>query len=208
MADFALWAAACEQALWPAGTFGCAYEATAGPRSSAPSMPTRSRLACGRSWPSADCGLGAPSTSCISAWVATVTARHVTVPAGPKIRAPSLAGCVARRPSCGSWASRLHSVVKAEQETGLLRYGGRLKIPSAPSAPSAASGTMRRRLKALAVLLQSQIKTSQLLSRSKQAQFKLYVCSPRQVLTVAPGGIRVASRRRSGTAGPGRRAPS
>src|SRR5262245_37431382 len=27
MADFALWVAACEKALWPAGTFGCAYEA-------------------------------------------------------------------------------------------------------------------------------------------------------------------------------------
>ena len=27
MADFALWAAACETALWPAGTFGRAYEA-------------------------------------------------------------------------------------------------------------------------------------------------------------------------------------
>jgi hypothetical protein len=27
MADFALWATACETALWPAGTFVCAYEA-------------------------------------------------------------------------------------------------------------------------------------------------------------------------------------
>ena len=27
MADFALWAAACETALWPAGTFACAYAA-------------------------------------------------------------------------------------------------------------------------------------------------------------------------------------
>jgi hypothetical protein len=27
MADFALWATACETALWPAGTFACAYEA-------------------------------------------------------------------------------------------------------------------------------------------------------------------------------------
>jgi hypothetical protein len=25
MADFALWATACETALWPAGTFTCAY---------------------------------------------------------------------------------------------------------------------------------------------------------------------------------------
>jgi hypothetical protein len=27
MADFALWATACETALWPAGTFACAYDA-------------------------------------------------------------------------------------------------------------------------------------------------------------------------------------
>jgi hypothetical protein len=37
--------------------------------------------------------------------------------AGPKTPARSLAACVARRRSCGYWASILRSVAKAERET-------------------------------------------------------------------------------------------
>src|SRR5215510_5599706 len=49
MADFAIWATACETALWPAGTFARAYGANRRPRSRAVSMPIRSPLACGTS---------------------------------------------------------------------------------------------------------------------------------------------------------------
>jgi hypothetical protein len=60
VADFALWATACETALWPAGTFACAYEAIARPRSWMPSTPTRWPTACARSWPNAVPGPEAP----------------------------------------------------------------------------------------------------------------------------------------------------
>ena len=53
MADFAIWAAACEPALWRPGTSTAPMRQTAGPRSTALSMLIRSPLVCGRSWPSA-----------------------------------------------------------------------------------------------------------------------------------------------------------
>jgi hypothetical protein len=54
MADFALWATACEPALWPAGTFAAPMRQTAGLRSRAFSTPIRWRLLCERSWPTAE----------------------------------------------------------------------------------------------------------------------------------------------------------
>jgi hypothetical protein len=49
------------------------------------------------------------------------------------------AACVARRPSCGRWASTLYSVAKAEPEA---ESSGCVQLAKIPSAPSAASGTM------------------------------------------------------------------
>jgi hypothetical protein len=94
MADFALWAAACETALWPSGTFGRAYDANRRAAIGALSMLTRSPLACGGSWPSAAHGQGAPQIFCVPAAVAAV-------PTGPKIPARSLTACVAPRRSYG-----------------------------------------------------------------------------------------------------------
>ena len=60
MADFAQWAAACETALWPAGTFSRAY---AGNRR-APLKPWSTQIrwprVCGRSWPSGPRGRAPP----------------------------------------------------------------------------------------------------------------------------------------------------
>jgi len=122
-------------------TFG----SSRGVRSSALSTPTRSPLACERSWPNAARGRGAPPTFCGPAQTTVVvTAFRPTVPAGLKIPARSPAACVARRRSCRHWASRLRSVVKAGPEVGSSGLG-RSKIPSAPSAapsaPSAASAS-------------------------------------------------------------------
>src|SRR5262249_13900355 len=61
------------------------------------------------------------------------------VPAGPKIPAHSLAACVARRRSCGHWASTLPSAGKAGPEAGSLGYVQLRKISSVPSAASATS---------------------------------------------------------------------
>src|SRR5262245_48709677 len=139
MADFALWVAACETALWLPGTFGAPMRQTAGLRSRASSTPTPSQLACVRSWPSAARGRALPPTFCGSAAVPAVTALRGTVPAGPKTPARSLAGCVGRRPSCGHWASILRAVAKAEPGTG---SSGCMQFPAIPSAPSAASVSM------------------------------------------------------------------
>ena len=65
MADFALWAAACETALWPSGTFARAYDANRRARSRMPSTPIRWPLACARSWPSAALGRAAPQIFCM-----------------------------------------------------------------------------------------------------------------------------------------------
>jgi hypothetical protein len=73
----------------------------------------------GSRWAPATRGRGAPPTFCVPAPVAAVTAFRGIVPAGRKIPARSLAACVARRRSCGHWASTLLSVAKAVPEAGL-----------------------------------------------------------------------------------------
>ena len=118
MADFALWAAACETALWPPGTFARAYEANR--RAAIESIIDADPVAaCVReimtersSWTgsAADLLRAGAGRSCDGI--------RRAAPAGPKTRARSLAACVARRRSCGHWASTLRSVVKAEPEAG------------------------------------------------------------------------------------------
>ena len=114
MADFALWAAACEPALWSAGTFARAYAAN--------------RRAAVESIIDAD-----PIATCVreimserSSWTGSAadllrisverTSQTGTAPAGPKIRAPSPATCAGRRHFFGRSGSRLPSVVKAEPD--------------------------------------------------------------------------------------------
>src|SRR5262249_16677539 len=59
--------------------------------------------------------------------------------AGPKIPASFLAACVARRRSCGHWASTLPSAGKAGPEAGSLGYmqtQENIVLPSVASATS------------------------------------------------------------------------
>jgi hypothetical protein len=116
MADFVLWAAACETAIWPPGTFGRAYEANRRAAIAGIIVPP------GRCLRAGDHGrVQLPPTSC----------GPVRVPAGPKIPARSLAAYGVRRPSSGHWASSLPSVVEAAPASGSSEYEGPSKVPSA-----------------------------------------------------------------------------
>jgi hypothetical protein len=100
MADFALWATACETALWPAGTFARAYaanrRAAVGSLKEADPVTTCVReLMAERS-----SGSVAPPICCGSAPIAATTASRGLGPAGPKIPARLPAACGARRHSC------------------------------------------------------------------------------------------------------------
>jgi hypothetical protein len=141
MADFALWAAACETALGPAGTFGPAYYANR--RSAIQGIVdvdpvaacVREIMAERSSW-----------TGSAGDLLRTVASRSNdgashNIAGWPK-NPPALAGRLRRAQTFLRVLGieiTLHSVVKAEQEPELSRYVRRLKIPSAPSA---ALGTM------------------------------------------------------------------
>jgi hypothetical protein len=127
MADFALWAAACETALRPAGTFGRAYEANrrAAIEGIIDADPVAARvreiMAERNSWTGSAADL-------LRAGAGSGTPRDRA--GWPKILTPSLAACVVPRPSYGQWAWRLRSVAKAELGAGSLGYVQFRKIPS------------------------------------------------------------------------------
>ena len=114
MADFALWATACETALWPAGTFTRAYAAN---RKAAIEgiIDADPIAACVRDFMSERSSWTGSAADLLQA-SAERTVRQATASAGPKIPAPSPATCVGRRHFCGRSASTLPSVVKAEPE--------------------------------------------------------------------------------------------
>jgi hypothetical protein len=134
MADFALWATACETGLWPAGTFTRAYTAN---RKTA-----------------IECVIDAdPIAACVrdlmgerSSWTGSAAdllrlalnaaGTQTAPPAGPKTRGPSPATCVGCRHLFGRSASRLPSVVKVEPEADSSGCAHLSKIASAPSAAS------------------------------------------------------------------------
>ena len=116
MADFALWATACETGLWPAGTFTRAYAANR--KAAIEGIIDADPIAtCVREFMSER-----PSWTGSAADLLRVSVErtsHVsrgTAPAGRKIPAPSPATCVAHRRFFGRSVSRLPSVVKAEPE--------------------------------------------------------------------------------------------
>jgi hypothetical protein len=120
MADFALWATACETALWSAGTFAQAYEANRRAAIEGIIEVIRWRHACATLWPSIAHGQEAQQTFCVSALILplrTRTARALSQ-AGLKTPAHWLGACVGRRRSCASSASTFLSVVKAAQGRG------------------------------------------------------------------------------------------
>jgi len=117
MADFALWATACETAFWPAGTFCAFMMPTVGPRSKASLRPTRWPLLCGKSWPCAAHGQVGPRIFCAPV-LPQVKVRWTQPQDGREIRAPWRAGCVAARHSSEPSALILPLVAKAERAAG------------------------------------------------------------------------------------------
>jgi hypothetical protein len=114
MADFTLWATACETALWPAGTFAQAYEANR--RAAVETMIEADSVA-----------------SCVreivalrKTWIGTAaellclgvgySGDRLPGAVGQKIRVRSPVACGGHRPLCARWALRLCSPVKGREE--------------------------------------------------------------------------------------------
>src|SRR6516164_2177590 len=117
MADFALWATACETAFWGRVVPFCAsMMPTVGPRSKASLRPTPWPLLCGKSWPCAAHGQEGPPIFC--APLPQVKVRWTQPQDGREIRAPWRAGCGAARRSFGLSALILPLVAKAERAAG------------------------------------------------------------------------------------------
>jgi hypothetical protein len=126
MADFALWGAACETTVWPAGTFARAYMAN---RRAAiddaidadPAAACVHEIMAERSiW------MGAPPTFCVPRPLLSVTVQG-RAQAGPKILGHSPATCAARRQLCGPWALRFCSVAKVERGRVIIRMSNPLE---------------------------------------------------------------------------------
>src|SRR6516162_2685415 len=99
MADFALWATACETAFWGRVVPFCAsMMPTVGPRSKASLRPTPWPLLCGKSWPCAAHGQEGPPIFC-APLLPQVRVRRTQPQDGQEIRAHWLVDCVAARRS-------------------------------------------------------------------------------------------------------------
>ena len=107
MADFALWATACETALWPAGTFARAYAAN------------RQAAVEGHPVAICVCRLMAQRVS----WAGTasdllraaMTKSRKTARTGQKIPAPSLGAYAVRRRFFARWALKFRSAARGER---------------------------------------------------------------------------------------------
>jgi hypothetical protein len=124
MADFALWGAACETTVWPAGTFARAYMAN---RRAAiddaidadPAAACVHEIMAERSiW------MGAPPTFCVPRPLLSVTVQG-RAQAGPKILGHSPATCAGA--DNGPWALRFCSVAKVEQGRVIIRMSNPLE---------------------------------------------------------------------------------
>jgi hypothetical protein len=142
MADFALWATACETAFWPAGTFTQAYQANRrapiedlidGDRVA---VWVRQIMANRSTWTGSASDLLVP----VQPW--RVSASRARPQLGLRVPGNLPADCVVRRHSFGYWASTSPSVVRAELEPESSGSVRDQKIPSAPSASSAITITI------------------------------------------------------------------
>jgi hypothetical protein len=120
MADFALWATACEPALWPAGTVARAYDAN---RRAAVegiievdsvAVCIRKLMAARGSWVGTASDLLRAATDLADDDVSNKS------PGWPKNPGASLAGCAARRHSFACWALKYLSTARGERERGRL----------------------------------------------------------------------------------------
>ena len=115
MADFALWATACETALWPAGTFARAYAANRkaaieGIIDADPVAICVRRLMAQRgSW------AGTASDLLRAATDLPVTKSRKTARTGQKIPAPSLGAYAVRRRFFARWALKFRSAARGER---------------------------------------------------------------------------------------------
>ena len=144
MADFALWATACETALWPAGTFTRAYDANRKAaieeviESDPVAVCVRKLMAERGSW------AGTASELLRAANDVRTTAR---ARAGQKIPALSRGGYVGRRPSFACWGSKYLLAARDEREHGqsgsALAAGTGARV-SAPAPPSVRCATTPR----------------------------------------------------------------
>ncbi len=117
MADFALWATACETALWPAGTFWSAYcgnrdEAVEGVIDADPiAAAVRALMATRTEWT----GTASELLGALAEWRASALPR----PRPGRIALGRWrAGCAGRRPSCARSASRSASTARAGRGPG------------------------------------------------------------------------------------------
>jgi hypothetical protein len=135
MADFAVWAAACETALWSEGTFARTYAANRKTTiDDAIDMLIRSLPAYASSWPRRARGLAPPVTYCGSAPITTVMGVGTIARPGRKIRGHLPAVCGGRRPSCGRSASISPLPGRAVLETDSSEC---VRKPMRPSGPPA-----------------------------------------------------------------------
>ena len=91
MADFAIWATACEGALWPKGTFMSAYMENRDEAVENQSRPMSWRLPCGYSWPSGRHGRERPPSwteCCVSSPATLKTPRLARGTSDPLDQAP------------------------------------------------------------------------------------------------------------------------
>jgi hypothetical protein len=118
-----LWAAACETALWPAGTFARAYAAN-------------------RRGAIEDAIDADPPTCCGPVPTAAVQGTELggSAPADPEFPGRSPAACGGRRPPCGRSASRSPLAVRATPAAGSSES---MRAPDTPSAPSASEAGLR-----------------------------------------------------------------
>src|SRR5438876_5700326 len=115
MADFALWAAACETALWPAGTFARAYAANR--RTAIEGMIEADPVAaCVRGLMAERSGWTGSAADLLRAADFAGDEIWKTSAGWPKRRGRSPVGCGGGRRSWGRWAAGLHSPAKPEQE--------------------------------------------------------------------------------------------
>jgi hypothetical protein len=117
MADFALWATACETALWPSGTFWSAYcgnrdEAVEGVIDADPiAAAVRAVMTTRTEWTGT-------ASELLGALAEMAGERVAKGRPGPRAHGRWRAGCAGRRPSCARSASTSASSAKAGRGRG------------------------------------------------------------------------------------------
>jgi len=134
MADFALWAAACETALWPAGTVAHAYAANR--RAAIEGVIEADPVAaCVREMMAEPVSGAAPrQIFCVPPINCSGRRSRSAAQTGRATRARSPVAYDGPRHRCGPSASTLHSIVRGAPAVGSSRCAQPQTVPSAPAA--------------------------------------------------------------------------